>query len=110
MRSLSQMSRPWPLLHFPGVAGVKQLVEITGAALGDYVFNLLVHDVLIARQIIPRAENAQGRGESWAVLHVGEQKSVGRPGMVRVMHDEVGFGDAVAEWDDFNVAVGLPAD
>src|SRR5260370_34374773 len=44
------------------------------------------------------------------MLHVGEQERVGRAGMMRVVNDEIRFGDAVAEWHDFDVAIGLAAD
>ena len=58
------------LLDFPGVAGVEEFVEIAGAALGDYVFDLLVHHVFVAGQIIPGAENADRCREAGAMLHV----------------------------------------
>ena len=36
------------LFHFPGVARAKELAEIAAAALGDDVFDLLVHHVFVA--------------------------------------------------------------
>jgi hypothetical protein len=41
------------------------------------------------------------------MFHVRKQEGVGGARVVRVVDDEVRFGDAVAELDDFNVAVGL---
>jgi len=97
------------LAHFPGVAGVQEFVQVARAALGDDVLYLLVHDVLVAGQVVPCAKDADGRGETGAMLHVGEQEGVRRAGMMRVVNDEIGFGDAVAERHDFDVAIGFAA-
>ena len=43
------------------------------------------------------------------MLHVGKQKSVRRSRVVCIVNDQVGFGDAVAERDDFDIAIGFPA-
>ena len=43
------------------------------------------------------------------MLHVGEQEGVGGAGVMRIMDDQVGFGDAVAKLHDFDVAIGLAA-
>jgi len=32
------------------------------------------------------------------MFHVREQEGIGRPRMMGIVHDKVGFGDAVAEW------------
>ena len=42
------------------MSGAKEFGEIAGAALGNDVFDLLVHGVLVTREIIPGAENADG--------------------------------------------------
>ncbi len=97
------------LANLPGVAGAEKFGEIAGAALGDDVFDLVVHDVFVAREVVPGAQNADGGGEAGAMLHVREQESVRGARVVRVMDDEVGFGNAVAELDDFDVAVGFAA-
>src|SRR4029077_20549479 len=52
---------------------------------------------------------ADGGGEAGPVLHVGEQESVRGARVVRVVDDEIGFGNAVAELDDFDVTVGFAA-
>src|SRR5713226_206585 len=58
------------LLHFPSVARAKKLGEVAATALGDYVFDLLVHHVFVAWHVAPRAENSDGRWEVRALLHV----------------------------------------
>src|SRR5258708_37977381 len=98
------------LFHFPGVARAKELSEIAAAALGDDVFDLLVHHVFVARHVAPRAENHDGRWEVRALLHVRELKGVCRARMVRIVNDHIRLGDAVAELYDFDVAVRFPAD
>ena len=64
------------LANFPSIAGAQNLVQVAGATLGNYVFDLLDHDVFIARQIIPGAKHPYRRGEAGTTLHVGEQKGV----------------------------------
>ena len=54
----------------PGVAAAEKLGEIAGATLGLHVADLLIDDVFVAREIVPSAENADGSGETFAVLHV----------------------------------------
>jgi len=51
-----------------------------------------------------------GVGKSGAVLHVRELEGVCRARMVRIVNDQIRFGHAVAELDDFDVAVRFPAD
>ena len=97
------------LLHFPGVAGAQKLAEVAGATLGDDVFDLLIHQVFIARHVAPRTKNTDGRWEIRAVLHMGELKSVRWPRMVFVVNDQVRLRDAVAELNDFDVAIRFPA-
>src|ERR1700682_1047413 len=97
------------LFLFPGVARAKELAEIAAAALGDDVFDLLVHHVFVAWHVAPRAENPDGRWEIRAVLHVRELKGVCRTRMVRIVNDQVRLGDAVAELHDFDVAVRFSA-
>src|SRR5713226_9268289 len=98
------------LLYFPSVAGAKEFAEVAAAALGDNVFDLLVHHVFVAREIVPGAKNADGRWEARPMLHVREQEGVGRPRVVRVMHHEIALRETIAERHDFNVAVRFPAD
>lgn len=71
--------------------------------------DLIVDDVLLARQIVPGAEDVSGSEDAGAVLHVREQEGVVRPQVMRVVDEEIGFGDTVAELDDFDVVVGLAA-
>ena len=75
------------LLYFPDVAGTKEFVEIAGTFFGDDVAHLLVNHVFIAGQVIPSAENADGGGETGAVLHVRKQEGVGRAGVMGVVDD-----------------------
>jgi len=51
------------LFHFPGVARAKELAEVAAAALGDNVFDLLVHHVFVAWHLAPRTEDPDGRWE-----------------------------------------------
>jgi len=44
------------------------------------------------------------------MLHVREEKSVGRARMMRVVDEQIGFSDTVGELNDFDVAVGFAAD
>src|SRR4030095_1685843 len=71
--------------------------------------NLLVDDVFVTRQIVPGAEDADGGGEDFAVLHVREEESVRGTRVVCVVDDQIGFGGAVAELDDLDVAIGFAA-
>src|SRR5260370_30567476 len=103
-------SRKRRLLHFPSVSRAKELAQVAAAALGDYVFDLLVHHVFVAWHVAPRAENSDGRGEIRAVLHVRELEGVCRTRMVRIVNYQIRLGDAVAELHDFDVAVRFPAD
>ena len=64
------LSRKRRLLHFPGVASAKKFGEVASTALRDDVLDLLVHHVFVARYVAPRSENADGRWEIRAVLHV----------------------------------------
>src|SRR5260370_32541942 len=98
------------LLYFPGVARPKKLTEVAGTALGEDVLDLLVHHVFVAGKIVPSAKNADRRGEARPVLHVRKQEGVGSPRVVRVVHHEIALRNAVAELDDFNVAIRFTAD
>src|SRR5262245_14771488 len=97
-------------LNSPGVASAQEFSKVAAAALRLHIGNLLVDDVFVAGKIVPGTENADGSGEAFAVLHMGEQKRVRGTRMMRVVNDQVGFGDAVAELDYFDVAVRLAAD
>src|SRR5438046_10264411 len=97
------------LLYFPGIAGAQKLAKVAGTALGKNVFDLLIHQVFIARHVAPRTKNTDGRWEIRAVLHMGELKSVRWPRMVLVVNDQVRLRDAIAEWNDFDVAARFPA-
>src|SRR5260221_5725583 len=97
------------LLYFPDVAAAEQLVEVSGAFLLDDAGDLFVDHVFVAREVVPGAQNADGGREAGAVLHMGEQEGVGRARVVRIVDDQVGFGDAVAEGHDFDVTIRLAA-
>src|SRR5436190_206933 len=56
------------LLYFPGIAGAQKLAKVAGTALGNNVFDLLIHQVFIARHVAPRTKNTDGRWEIRAVL------------------------------------------
>src|SRR5207245_7614791 len=81
------------LLNFPGVAGAKEFREIALTALGDDLGNLRVHDVLVAREIVPGAQDAERSRESRPVFHVREQEGIGGPGVMRVVDHEILFRD-----------------
>src|SRR5437879_12147291 len=98
------------LLYFPGVAGAQEFAEVAGAALGNNVFDLLIHQVFIARHVAPRTKNTDGSWEIRPVLHVGELKGICRPRMMRIVNDQVRLRDAIAELNHFDVAVRFPAD
>ena len=93
----------------PGIAAAQELGEVADATFGLDVADLLVDDVFVARKIVPGAEDADGSWEAFAMLHVGEKECVGGARVMGVVDDEVGFGDAVAQLDDFDVAIGLAA-
>src|SRR5437879_9988043 len=77
--------------NFPSIAGVQELVQIARAALGNYIFDLLVHHVFITWQIVPGTKHADRGGEARPMLHMREQKGVGRPRMMRIVDNQVGF-------------------
>ena len=83
-------------LNFPDVAATEEFVEVPGAFLLDDAGDLVVDHVFVARQIVPGAQNADGSWETGTAFHVREQESVGRARVMRVVDDEVGFGDAIA--------------
>src|SRR5260370_6568192 len=90
-------------LHYPGVTGAKKFRDIARAALGDDVANLMIHQILIARNIIPRAKHANRCRESRALLHVREHEGIARAGMFLVVDQEILFRDAVAELDNLEL-------
>ena len=94
------------LFYFPGVAGVQEVFEAANTLFGDHVGELLVDDVLEARGIGPSAENSDGSGESGAVGHGGKKEGVMGARVMDVVNEEIAFGDAVAQLDDFQIAVG----
>src|SRR5712691_8348155 len=98
------------LLNFPCVAGKKEFREIALTAFGDDLGNLRIHDVLVAREIVPGAEDADRSGETGTVFHVREQEGIGGPGVMRVVDHEILFRDPIAKLYDFDVAVGAAAD
>jgi len=111
--TMALMKRCWEeaeAISLPRCRRAKELAEIAAAALGDDVFDLLVHHVFVARYVAPRAENPDGRWEVRAVLHVRELEGVCRTRMVRVVNDQIRLGDVVAKLYDFDVAVRFPAD
>src|SRR5215813_6270338 len=75
------------LLNLPGVAGSEKLGEIAGAAFGDDVFDLLIHDCLVGRKIVPCAKNSDRSGKPGTMLHVREQEGVGGARVMRVMNE-----------------------
>src|SRR5262249_31042090 len=89
---ITELEQRSELFYFPGLAGAEKLVEVAGAALSDDVLDLLIHYILVARQVVPGAEHADGRGESGPMLHVREKKSVGGTRVMRVVHDKVRLG------------------
>src|SRR2546426_10133040 len=84
-------------LHYPGVAGAKKFRDIARAAFGDDVANLMIHQILVARNIVLGAQHANGRREARPLLHVGEHEGIGGAGMLFVVHQQILFRDAVAE-------------
>ena len=58
------------LANFPSIASVQELVQVAWAALGNYIFNLLVHHVFIAWEIVPGTKHTDWRGKAGAMLHV----------------------------------------
>src|SRR5712691_9984537 len=72
-------------LHYPGVAGAKKFRDIARAALGDDVANLMIHQILVARDIVPRAKHADGRRESRPLLHVRQHEGITRARMFLVV-------------------------
>src|SRR6202050_399780 len=109
-RHVSQQEYAGGLADFPGVAGVQELTEVARTAFGDHVFDLLIHYVFVAREVVPGAEDSDGRRETRAKLHVREQEGVRGPRVVRVVDNQVGLSDAVAELHDFDVTIGFAAD
>src|SRR6516225_451086 len=100
----------FPLLDFPGVAGPQQLGQVARPLFLDHLSYLLVDHVFIARQVVPGPENTDGRRESRSSLHMRKKERIGRTRVVRVVNHKVGFRNAVAELDNFDVAVELAAD
>src|SRR5260370_12347703 len=96
-------SAPRASLHYPGVAGAKKFRDITRAALGDHVANLMIHQILIARNIVPRAKHTNRCRESRALLHVREHERIRGTRMLLVVDQEILFRDAVAERDDLEL-------
>src|SRR5579862_9324350 len=82
---------------FPGIAGAEELFQIAFAAAFLHVANLLGDDVLVARDVIPGAEDSDGSGEAGTLLHVAEEKGVSGTRMMLVVDEKIFFGDAVAE-------------
>ena len=80
----------------PSVAAAKEFGQVTGAALGLDVGDLLVDYIFVAWEVVPGAEYADGSWEALAVLHVGEKEGVGRARVVGVVNDEIRFGNAIA--------------
>ena len=81
----------------------KEFRQVALAALGLHVANLLGDHVFVARNVVPGTQNADGSGEAGALFHVREQEGIGGPRMVLVVDEQIFFGDAVAELDDFEV-------
>ncbi len=77
------------LFYFPGVAGTEELREIAWSTLGNNVLNLLVHDVFIARKVVPCAKHANRRWEAGTMLHMRKQESIGRARMMRIMNNQI---------------------
>src|SRR2546422_4222160 len=84
-------------LHYPSVAGAKKFRDIARAAFGDDVANLMIHQILIARNIVLGAQHADGRRKSRPLLHVREHEGIGGAGMLFVVHQQILFRDAVPE-------------
>ncbi len=88
---------------FPRVACVKELREVAGSALRLYVANLVGNHVFVARDIAPRAQHADRSGESGAEFHLRKQEGVRRARIVLVVDEQIFFGDAVPQRDDFEL-------
>src|SRR5579863_3619578 len=98
------------LTNFPGIPSMQKLVQIPRPALRNYILNLLIHHILIPRQIRPPSENPNRSRKSLPVLHMRQGKCVVRARMMHIMHEQIPLGDAVAELDDFDVAVRFAPD
>src|SRR6266852_9069805 len=97
------------LFYFPDVAGAEQFCEVARALFGGDFVELVVDDVFEAREVVPGAEDADRCRKSGAIFHMRKQEGVGRTRVMRVVDDEIGFADAIAECDDFDVAIILAA-
>src|SRR6266852_6240001 len=95
------------LFYFPDVAGAEELFQVAWAFFGGDFVKLVVDDVLEAGQIIPGAQYAYRCRKSGTIFHMRKQERVGGPRVMRVMDHQIGFADAIAECDDFDVAITL---
>src|SRR5271168_3228121 len=91
------------LADLPGVAGAEEFVEVAGAALGDYVLDLLIQNFFVAWLIVPVAQDADGGGKALALFHLGQGESVGGNGIFRVVDEQIALRDAAAELHDFQI-------
>src|SRR5271155_679252 len=73
----ARTARQKELADFPGVAGAEEFVQVARAALGDYVFDLLVQNFFVTRLVVPVAQDADGGGEAFALFHLCQGESVG---------------------------------
>src|SRR5437870_2289946 len=77
----------------PSVAAAQQLCEVSRTTLGSNIGDLLVDYVFVARQISPRAQNADRSWKAFAVFHVRQLERIERARMMRVVDHKVSFAD-----------------
>ena len=95
------MVRTVALGHGPRFAAVEQRVEVAGALFGAGRFDLLVQ-LDVVRRCIDGAEHADRLGE-FRMPHAAEQVGQRRLGGLLVVEQQVVFGDALAQLDDFRL-------
>ncbi len=90
---------------FPGVACAEELGQVAFAFFGLDVANLLGDHVFVARDVVPLAQDADGRREAGAMFHVAQHEGVSGAGVVLVVDEQIFFGEAVAiaEMNDFEI-------
>lgn len=63
-------------LYPPGIAATQEFGEVAGTASGFDVGDLLGHDIFIARQVVPCAQDADRSRKAFTMLHVRKQESI----------------------------------
>ena len=89
------------LLDDPGVSTVEQLFQISRAHATDGILHLSFHELVVGR-LSYRVKHSDGNWK-FGVLHPGQHVcEAGIRGM-RVVHEQVGFGDSVAKLNDLKL-------